>query len=62
MLTHFVLLGSPTNPPPTPDGALAEVRAQGYGGPLTAGVDLMEITIGAEVAIRAPTQAPLTRP
>ncbi len=62
VLTHFVLLGSPTNPPPTPYAALAEVRAQGYEGPLTAGVDLMEITIGADIAIRAPTQAPLTRP
>jgi hypothetical protein len=41
---------------------LAQVRAQGYEGPLAAGVDLMEITIGADVTIRAPTQAPLTRP
>ncbi len=61
-LTHFVLLGNVANPPPKPEDVIAEVRAQGYDGPLEAGVDLMEITVGAEVSFRAPTQAPLTRP
>ena len=61
-LTHFVLLGNAANPAPTPDAALSEVRAQGYAGPLIAGVDLMEITVGADITVRAPTLTPLTRP
>ena len=61
VLTHFVLLGNAANPPPTPDAAAAEVRAEGYDGPLVAGVDLMEITVGAGVTIQAPTPPP-TRP
>jgi len=35
------------------------VRAEGYDGPLVAGVDLMEITLGAGITIQAP---PPTRP
>ena len=59
VLTHFVLLGNAANPPPTPDSAAAEVRAEGYDGPLVAGVDLMEITVGAGVTIQAPTPPPI---
>ena len=61
VLTHFVLLGNAANPPPTPEAAVAEVRSAGYDGPVTAGVDLMEITVGAGVTIQSPTPPP-TRP
>lgn len=54
VLSHFVLLGNAAHPAPTADDVMREIRDSGYAGPLTAGVDLMRIDVGRDVAIVAP--------
>ncbi len=52
-LNHFVLLGNITFPAPTAEDVVKDIRAAGYDGPLTAGVDLMGIELGDAIKIIA---------
>jgi ribonuclease Z len=58
-LNHFVLLGNITYPAPSAEDVVKDIRAAGYDGPLTAGVDLMQIELGAAInIIAAPAKSP----
>ncbi len=57
VLTHFVLLGNMANPAPTAEDVVKDIRDHGYSGPLSAGVDLMRIEVGASVQVFSPQGA-----